>query len=27
MGGELDDGSLIYGRGARRWELNLWEGS
>ena len=27
MGGELEDGSLIYRRGARRWEFNLWENS
>ena len=27
MGREPEDGSLIYGKGARRWEVNLWEGS
>ena len=27
MGRDLVDGSLIYGKGTRRWELNLWEGS
>ena len=27
MGRELVEGSLIYGKGTRRWELNLWEGS